>query len=695
MFALLFCVVGALRVQESRTNSLSLLKDGTRVPSFDSVITMLQNLVSQIETEEQTDEGDYKAFMQWYTAQHDATSSSIGMLSSRLQELAAVIADLEARQHNLATEVARLSGEIDMTQGQIEEAKDKRTQEHESYVQEQLDFDNSVAACEKAIEMLVKFYGDGSPKEDTRPAWMSLISTVQKLQVLATGKKQQKALDSFLQAASKTSQTPGMRGSTMNTAYETKTGEALSIVDQVRGLSSTFQEDQQSSKDQELELQTAFQALMEQKTQQLNSLIAQRDQQQAVLTQVNQELGENQNAEATAKATLLDETAYLSAIEAQERDTSTMYEQRVKDRAEEKQAVNMAMRVLNQENPTTLLQQKHTIRSKLHSRALTQFNAACPRCHDASIFLRQRASQVHSELLATAAMATGSGQALIPVVQQLQELTRRIDEQQAAEEEHKEWCEHELSETAKTKAHHEMLVDQLKGKIEDTKAEIGEKQQAIKDTAEAIADADKEYNELKDVRAKAKSDFEAEEADYKDAIQALNQAIDILADFYRSEGSFIQGGEFQVPVPGAADRAGAPTMASAGGYVKKGGGHVVKILKDTRLDFQAGMENLQKQEAQQVADFEASTAAYNKARADLVDAGNRYAAELQSAQLSLVQLETDLKDNEDKVMAATTYLAQVGGSCNMLIEKFGERTKLREAEKQAILDAIGVLQTAV
>lgn len=691
--AFLLCLAGALRADESRTMSLSLLKDGTRVPSFDSVITMLQNLVSQIETEEQTDEGDYKAFMSWYTTQHDATSSSIGMLSSRLQELAAVIADLAARQHNLATEVARLNGEIDMTQGQIEEAKDKRTSEHESYVQEQLDFDNSVAACEKAVEMLIKFYGDGSPKESTKPSWMSLISEVQKLQVLATGKKQAKALGMFLQAASTTKQVPGMRGSTMNTAYETKTGEALGIVDQVRGLSSTFQEDQQSSKDQEGELQTAFQALMEQKTAQLNSLISQRDQQQAVLTQVSQELGENQNAEATAKATLLDETAYLSDIEAQEKDTTMMYEQRVKDRAEEKQAVNMAMRVLNQENPTTLLQEKHTIRSKLHLHA--RVSAACPRCHDASLFLRQRAAQVHSELLATAAMATGSGQALIPVVQQLQELVTRIDEQQHAEEEHKEWCEHELSETAKTKAHHEMLVEQLKAKIEDTKAEIAEKQQAIKDTAEAIADADKEYTEMKDVRAKAKSDFEAEEADYKDAIQALNQAIDILADFYRSESAFIQGGDFQVPVPGAAERGAVPTMASAGGYVKKGGGHVVKILKETRMDFQGGMENLQKQEAQQVADFEASTDAYNKARADLVDAGNRYAAELQSAQLSLVQLETDLKDNEDKVMSATNYLAQVGGSCNMLIEKFGERTKLREAEKQAILDAIGVLQSAV
>merc|ERR1719398_641364 len=99
---------------------------------------------------------------------------------------------------------------------------------------------------------------------------------------------------------------------------------------------------------------------------QLNTLISQRDQQQAVLTQVSQELEENRNAEATAKATLLDEQEYLSTIKAQEADTTAMYNQRMKDRAEEK----------------------------------------------------------------------------------------------------KEWCEHELSETAKTKAHHEMFVEEFKSKIE-------------------------------------------------------------------------------------------------------------------------------------------------------------------------------------------------------------------------------------
>ena len=125
-------------------------------------------------------------------------------------------------------------------------------------------------------------------------------------------------------------------------------------------------------------------------------------------------------------------------------------------------------------------------------------------------------------------------------VQQLNELVVRLDDQQKQEEEHKEWCEKELSETAKTKSHHEMLVEELKGKIEDTKGLIEDKKQSIADTADAIKTADEEYAELKDVRAKAKADFEAEHADYVDAIQALNQAIDLLADFYRSGSAMIQ-----------------------------------------------------------------------------------------------------------------------------------------------------------
>merc|ERR1719428_125057 len=281
---------------------------------------------------------------------------------------------------------------------------------------------------------------------------------------------------------------PGMRGSTMFTKYEGQGEAAQGIVGQVQQLAATFSEDKQSSIDQENELVEAFNTLMKEKTEQLTSLINQRDTQQAILTQVNQEIGENENAEATAKATLQDEQAYLSRIQQQESDTTAMYKQRTHDRQEEK------------------------------------------------------AATFHSELLATAAMTTGSGQALVPVIQQLQELIHRLEEQQHAEEEHKEWCENELAETNRAKTHHETLVAELKQKIEDTEAVIVEKKQAIADTADAIKTADEENAEAESVRAKEKADFEAELADYKDSIAALNQAIDILASFYRDQ-SLVQTNE--------------------------------------------------------------------------------------------------------------------------------------------------------
>merc|ERR1719161_2997635 len=328
----------------------------TRVPSFESVITMLNNLVDQIENEEQSDEADYNAFKQWFTTQSDATSSSISGLTSRLQELTAIIADLRSRQHSLTTEVNRLNGEIDTTQQQMDQAKAKRTEEHNSFVAEQLDFDNSIKACDKAVEMLKKYYGDGKPKESTRPSWMSLLATLKALHVRAAAlqRPQARTIAAFLQSATVSAQVPGMRGSTMFDEHQDSTGEALSIVAQVKDLGSTFQDDKQSSIDQETELNSAFQNLMAQKGQQLASLTTQRNTQQAILNKVSQELSENENAEATAKATLQDENAYLSAIQAQEQDTTAMYEQRVADRAEEKKAVTGAIAALQSENPSLL-----------------------------------------------------------------------------------------------------------------------------------------------------------------------------------------------------------------------------------------------------------------------------------------------------------------------------------------------------
>merc|ERR1719156_513303 len=115
------------------------------------------------------------------------------------------------------------------------------------------------------------------------------MSLMQSLQTTRRVSAKHVRLTSLLEAAEKQmmsqAQTPGMRGSTMFTKYEGRGEEAQGIVGQVQQLAATFSEDKQSSIDQENELTEAFNTLMKEKTEQLNSLVAQRDQQQAVLNQ--------------------------------------------------------------------------------------------------------------------------------------------------------------------------------------------------------------------------------------------------------------------------------------------------------------------------------------------------------------------------------------------------------------------------
>merc|ERR1719327_2321535 len=118
--------------------------------------------------------------------------------------------------------------------------------------------------------------------------------------------------------------------------YGAKTGEALNIVDQMKILQDTFVEDKQTAIDEENKLLKMYTTLMNEKTEILNSLVKERDDRQAVLNAVNQEIGEKESAKANAEAELEDEQKYLASVKKSCDDTAILFEQRKKDRAEEK-----------------------------------------------------------------------------------------------------------------------------------------------------------------------------------------------------------------------------------------------------------------------------------------------------------------------------------------------------------------------
>jgi len=686
---------GLLRGAVTRVDTVTEVK----VPAFDSVLTMLDNLVKQLDEEAQSDETDYSSYMTWYGAEHSKTSSSIGTLTNRLQELAATLAELRSRQQTLSGEVARLGSELDHERDQLQQATQKRTEEHDAFVNEQTDFDNSIAACNKAVELLAAHYGDGEPKTIDKPAWMSLVGVLRTVHRAASkhGAKLPTQLTSLIQASYHPhasdqmlgllqASIPQAPGSSLHDEYQDQTGAALGIVAQVKELAETFAEDKQEAIEAEADLQHAFDTVLAKKTEIINSLASQLSQQQAVLTQVNQEIGENENAEMTAQSQLQNEQAYLSSIETQEKDLTAMYHQRQKDRADEKAAVQQAVAVLTEQQPA-LLQLK---RSARHARALLQLQVApatCPSCSRVASLLRKDATKLKSELLATAAAMTGSGSALGPVIGELEELLVRLDEQGEQERKHKEWCETEQTETNAKKAHHDGAVVTLQGEISDTQQVIAEKEQGLADTRQAIQELDTSFQEVTATREKAKADYEQEHADYVAAIQALNQAIDILADFYR-EGALVQ---VHAKVTHGAHQ---PSDALSKGYEKKGSAAVVNVLKDTRTDFEGGKKDIELFEAKAVEDYGKEKDTYDANRASLVDAGNRLTAEHQTATAALSTFQADLASNQEAAASAAAYLQQLGGSCGTLLAHFEDRKTMRAQERKAIADAVDILKQA-
>merc|ERR1719160_1913910 len=160
----------------------------------------------------------------------------------------------------------------------------------------------------------------------------------------------------------------------------------------------------------------------------------------------------------------------------------------------------------------------------------------CPQCRRAAALLSEAAQTLRSGTLATAAAATMGTDAVADVIQALNGLIDRLDADQKMETAHKDWCEAELAATQAKKEHHEATVEDLVQKIADEKATIVEKKQGIQDTIDSIARADHNFETATAIRAAEKTKFEEELQNYKDALDALNQAIDILSKFYASKG---------------------------------------------------------------------------------------------------------------------------------------------------------------
>merc|ERR1719443_868061 len=116
----------------------------------------------------------------------------------------------------------------------------------------------------------------------------------------------------------------------------------------------------------------------------------------------------------------------------------------------------------------------------------------------------------------------------------------------------KAFCDEEMGKSNKEKEAKTMRIDKLQAKLDHATATTAELQDAIKELQAELADIDKATSEATKLRNEEHATYEKASKDFKEAAQAVEDAIGVLKEFYA--GAFVQ----QVKGKGKAPSFGGP-----------------------------------------------------------------------------------------------------------------------------------------
>lgn len=672
------------------------------LPAIGQVITMLNNIASMVETEGQTDQEQHGEYLKWEAAETSQASEHVRQLQTEIQTTNAALADLRSQQGGLQTTVAKIGADITEETSQLNQATERRREENEAFVTDQQNFENAIAACAQGVKILAAHYGDGSTPELSKPQFLSLLDKTIDLMHAAVGKVKHRSpkVVALIQRTLAPFHDP----------HQPATGEALSIVDEIKDIATTFEEDKQSAIEQENGLQSAYETLRDQKQALIGTLTAEQESQQSQLNQVNQDIAVNEGSLTMAQETLKDRQEYLQMLSEQRSAAEDAYSARQADRQAETAAVRQAVGVLEGVS-FVQLQAVHlgaavgrseglkAARARLlsfgkgkawaariavratHGSTVERFLRArglsrCPHCSKAATLLREKATVLHSaKLSSAAAIAMGMGnEEIANVISKLEGLITNLDADQHSEDEHKNWCQNERSRVTQKRAGHQAAIIENQQSINSFTELISMKETELEQNQAEIDAETETFEQNTKVRETDKKEYDEDLQDTLDAIAAMNEAIDILANFYASrKAALLQAGSSTDP---------------------NSGSQVVQMMSKTRDEFQQAEAALRSAEQAAVTNFATLRANHIQTDGDLRHNRDVITVEKQTAEQALEASREDLANNQGEVAAATSYLTRVGASCDPLIENYDNRKQLRTEEKKAITDAIGVLRDA-
>jgi len=241
----------------------------------------------------------------------------------------------------------------------------------------------------------------------------------------------------------------------------------------------------------------------------------------------------------------------------------------------------------------------------------------------------------------------------------------------------KAFCDEEMGKSTKEKESKSMRIDKLTAKLDRATATTAELKDAIKELQAELAEIDKATGEATKIRNEEHATYTKASKDFKEAAQAVEDAIGVLKEFYA--GAFMQ----QVQGKGKAPTFGGAKSDAAGG--------IIALLEVSAEEFTKMYTEVQSDEL-------TAKATYDRLMQESKVATVSKAAEVKGMESELKQLAVAIQSaSQDKVMvskeldAILSYLDKLKPQCEVKVMSYEEKVAKRKAEIEGLKEALEIL----
>jgi len=652
--------------------------EGAKNRPVSKVITLLKDMLKQLEKEAEEDEEVYDKMACWCETNDKEKTKAVADAEARISDLTTRIEELTAGSARLNTEIKNLEKEVAANQAALDSATAIRQKQLAEFNAEEKDLLESISALKSAITVLSKH---NSMLQVPQSHIIGVAATIQhemsKHSALLRDTltpTDRKMLGAFVQSPSDYFDAEP----TFKQSYAPQSGQIFGILKQMK---ETFENNLSASQKDEMANQKAYEDLKAAKEAEIQAGQDQVDTKTQELAQTDEKNAQAKQDIEDTKASLSADEQFLMMLKEKCSMTDSEWEERQKTRQLEMEAVSKALSVLSSDDA-------HDLFTKTFNPSFTQKESKTnsERRDQASKLLKSVAKKLSNPRLATLA-ETVQLDAFTRVKKAIDDMVTQLLKEKQDEIKHKDFCTDEFNSN-------ELQTEKKTRSKQDVEAKIEDLQMTVKQLGEAIDALKSEVAELQvqlkragEDREKQNKEFQETVADQRATQKLLVQAINVLKGFYAKKAALIQvqSGQPAGPPPPAGFEA-YKKNAAAGGVM----GMIQQIINDAKaMEAEAirAEEDSQKAYEGFVKDTNGSVEEKGK---DIVHKSKTRA----KAEADLVEAKEDKESVLLELEQLGNYKAELHGSCDFILKNFEIRQSARDEEVEALKQAKAILSGA-